>query len=205
MTASTGTPAAPYRAECLPAILGFLGRIGLPATVAPVGEAPFLPGLRIERGRLVVEPERLTAAGDLLHEAGHLACAPAAVRDRLDHDVKASLESLRAGAPAGPIAEIADADRPLACLLQGDEPMAIAWSAAALVALELPVDAVFYPGSYGAPTGQVPAMILQQLQMGMFPGIHWLAQAGMTDAPAVFADEAVPEVPWPRMRRWVQG
>lgn len=196
---------APHRAECLPAILEFLERIGLPVLRAPVGETPFLPGVRIDRGTLVVEPEALIASGDLLHEAGHLACAPAAIRPRLDGNVKASLDGLRDTSPAGPVAELPEDLRPLACILQGDEPMAIAWSASALIDLGLPVDSVFYPGSYGCPEGTLPVALLQQLESGLHPGPLWLALAGMTDLPPRFAGDPVPPVPWPRMRRWVQG
>jgi len=195
----------PHRAECLPAIFGFLERIGLQVLRAPVGEAPFLPGIRIDRGTLVVEPEALTASGDLLHEAGHLACAPAEIRPRLDGNVKASLDGLREAAPDGPVAELPNDARRLACILQGDEPMAVAWSASALIELGLPVDSVFYPGSYGSPEGVVPVALLQQLEMGLHPGIPWLALAGMTDLPPRFAGDPVPPVPWPRMRRWVQN
>ncbi len=55
------------------AIVAFLDEIGLPVRFGDISEATFLPGVRIERGQLVVDEGRLLYPGDLLHEAGHLA------------------------------------------------------------------------------------------------------------------------------------
>lgn len=61
----------------------FLDGIGIPARAGAVEEATFLPGLRIERGAIVYDPERLLYPGDLLHEAAHVAFTPAAERAAL--------------------------------------------------------------------------------------------------------------------------
>jgi hypothetical protein len=55
-------------------IVGFLREIGLTVRLAALEtEETFLPGVALEPGGLVVDPERLRYPGDLLHEAGHLA------------------------------------------------------------------------------------------------------------------------------------
>jgi hypothetical protein len=54
-------------------ILDWLSQIGLTVRIAPIGADTFLPGVTLEPGGLVVDPERLLYPGDLLHEAGHLA------------------------------------------------------------------------------------------------------------------------------------
>jgi hypothetical protein len=55
------------------AILAFLDRIGIPVRREPIAGKTFLPGIRIDRGALIVDEARLLYPGDLLHEAGHLA------------------------------------------------------------------------------------------------------------------------------------
>jgi len=44
-------------------------RSGLPARFCAISEATFLPGIRIERGELLVDESQLLYPGDLLHEA----------------------------------------------------------------------------------------------------------------------------------------
>ena len=54
-------------------IVDWLRQIGLTVRLAPLGTDTFLPGVTLEPGGLIVDPERLLYPGDLLHEAGHLA------------------------------------------------------------------------------------------------------------------------------------
>jgi hypothetical protein len=54
-------------------IIDWLRTLGLTVRLEGLGEDTFLPGVTLEPGGLVVDPERLQYAGDLLHEAGHLA------------------------------------------------------------------------------------------------------------------------------------
>jgi hypothetical protein len=58
------------------AIFAFLDEIGLPVRFGEISEPTFLPGIRIEHGRLLVDESLLLYPGDLLHEAGHLALLP---------------------------------------------------------------------------------------------------------------------------------
>jgi hypothetical protein len=64
-------------------ILEWLREIG----VAALDEGSFLPGVTLEPGGLVVDPERLLYPGDLLHEAGHLATMLPAERAKAGADM----------------------------------------------------------------------------------------------------------------------
>ncbi|MGA8763136.1 MAG: hypothetical protein WB562_09750 [Candidatus Sulfotelmatobacter sp.] len=102
-------------------ILEWLRQIGLTVRLAPLGADSFLPGVTLEPGGLIVDPERLLYPGDILHEAGHLATM---------------LPARRAftGANAGPD--------------MGDEIAAQTWSYAAVVHLGIPPEIVFHPTGY---------------------------------------------------------
>ena len=96
-------------------IAAFLDGIGLPPRAATLDGDTFLPGIRITRGELVYDPARIAWPTDLLHEAGHIALAPAAHRAALD-------DALTAEQHFG----------------HGGEVESIAWSYAASVRLALP-------------------------------------------------------------------
>ncbi len=102
-------------------ILDFLSAIGLVVEAAEVPLDTVLPAIWVEAGNLYYDPLRLRHPGDLLHEAGHLAVAPAAERNSLTGDI----------------------DRGA-----GEEMMAIAWSWAALTHLRLPPACVFHAEGY---------------------------------------------------------
>jgi len=102
-------------------ILDWLQQIGLTVRLAPLGADTFLPGVTLEPGGLIVDPERLLYPGDLLHEAGHLATMLPAQR-------------ASAGSNAG-------SD-------MGDEIAAQTWSYAAAVHLGLAPEIVFHPTGY---------------------------------------------------------
>jgi hypothetical protein len=102
-------------------ILDWLRQIGLSVRLAPLGAETFLPGVTLEPGGLIVDPEHLLYPGDLLHEAGHLA-------------VMLPAQRASAGSNAG-------SD-------MGDEIAAQTWSYAAAVHLGLPPEMVFHPAGY---------------------------------------------------------
>ena len=100
-------------------IVAFIRSIGLKIETARLTGPTALPGMTIERGVILYDPEQAYAPGDLLHEAGHLAvCAP----DR------------RAAEPFEATG--------------GDEITATAWSFAAGRHLGLPTAVVFHPPSF---------------------------------------------------------
>ena len=102
-------------------ILDWLRHIGLTVRLSPLGADTFLPGVTLEPGGLVVDPERLLYPGDLLHEAGHLATM---------------LPKRRASAQSNAGSDM------------GDEIAAQTWSYAAAVYLGLPPEIVFHPTGY---------------------------------------------------------
>ncbi|WP_020408652.1 hypothetical protein [Hahella ganghwensis] len=105
-------------------ITGFLNSVGINTRFSQLEIPTFLPGLYIEQGKLVIDVDRLTYPGDMLHEAGHIAVTPPDKRPLLTGDVH------RCG--HGPAEEMA----------------AIAWSWAALKNMALPADILFHPEGY---------------------------------------------------------
>jgi hypothetical protein len=102
-------------------ILDWLQHIGLTVHLAPLAADTFLPGVTLEPGGLIVDPERLLYPGDLLHEAGHLATMLPAQRASAESNANSDL---------------------------GDEIAAQTWSFAAAVHLGLPPEVVFHPTGY---------------------------------------------------------
>jgi hypothetical protein len=134
-------------------IATFLRAIGIPVTAADLPES-FLPGLTIDRGGLLVDESRLEYPGDLLHEAGHIAVAPAAVRPL----VSGSLDDV----PGLDTATL--------------EWAAIPWSYAAALAAEVDPALVFHEGGYHGHS----AGLLSNFRLGVPIGLHLLVDAGMT-------------------------
>jgi hypothetical protein len=161
--------------EHLLAILGFLRQAGIAVREEPVPEGSFLPGLRIRRGELAYDPQRLLWPGDLLHEAGHLAVLPAALRAQADDDLK----------------ELPEADF-------GGEQEALAWAYAAACALGLPLEVLVHDGGY---KGQAAAL-RQMYALGMYPGLQGLCAAGMAESPR-FMQQCGP-LHYPQMLRWLR-
>lgn len=160
----------------LESIVTFLQEIGLSIREEALPEDTFLPGIRISRGTLVFDRERLTWPADLLHEAGHLATVPAARRGELD-DCLANLEE---------ISELGEME-------------ATAWSFAAATHLSLPLSALFHEGGYH---GRSQSLILTY-SAGVYPGVAGLEHAGMT-ATGRRAVELGAR-PFPHMSRWLRG
>ena len=97
----------------------FLGSIGIPVLPASSLLPANFPGLDIQYGCVLVDESRVVHAGDILHEAGHVAMTKEAARNVL------RLE------PTG-----------------GEELASMAWSYAAAMHLSLGAETVFYPESY---------------------------------------------------------
>jgi hypothetical protein len=134
-------------------IVAFLREIGIPVTAVDLPDS-FLPGLTIEAGGLVVDAPRLEYPGDLLHEGGHIAVAPAELRPSM----------------SGSLDDVPGLDT--ATL----EWAAIPWSYAA--ALEIGIDPalVFHEGGYHGHS----AGLLRNFEVGVPIGLHLLVDAGMT-------------------------
>ncbi|MEA2381501.1 MAG: hypothetical protein QOH72_1472 [Solirubrobacteraceae bacterium] len=157
-------------------ITAFLEEIGIAVTAAELApDDGFLPGIRLERGGLLVDESQLTYPGDLLHEAGHVAAAPPAVRPALSGAL--DVPGLDMGAL---------------------EVAAIAWSYAAALAVGIDPAEVFHGGGY---RGRSPGLLMT-FGAGVYPGANLLEEAGMTaTGPRA---EALGVPPYPHMLRWLR-
>lgn len=157
-------------------ILTFLAEIGISATEGEIADDTFLPGIEVQSGSLVVDITKLKYEGDLLHEAGHIAVSPAAMRSELSGKV-----------------DLAEAAPHLV------ELEAILWSYAACLHLGIDPRVVFHEAGYHGRA----AALLQNFELGVFPGVDGLVAAGMTlsaDAAAVSGER-----PFPAMQRWLRS
>jgi hypothetical protein len=152
-------------------IVAFLRDIGLPIQPNPIIGDTILPGIKVEHGVLIYDPNRLEFPGDLLHEAGHLAVKPPADRKRAGENLGAD--------PA-------------------EEMMAIGWSYAAILHLELPPEVVFHPAGYRGGSQS----LLENFYAGRYLAVPMLQWVGMThddnQARSLGAE------PYPKMRAWLR-
>src|SRR6266705_3506547 len=133
-------------------ITDFLTNIGIEIIPAKLSEDTFLLGILVERGRMLVDEEKLTYPGDLLHEAGHLAVAPRELRPELSGEVV--LPEFNTDAV---------------------ESQAIAWSYAACVYLHLDPTVVFHERGY---KGKSEALLFN-FSVGVYVGLNGFQEAGM--------------------------
>lgn len=161
--------------DALERTVAFLHGIGLVVEETVLEQACFLPGVRIHHGALVFDRARLLAAGDLLHEAGHIALTPLRHRHELDGDV-----------------------RPEQHHPHGGEAEAIAWSYAAAQCIGLPLDELFHPGAYN---GHAQALAFSY-SMGVYPGAAGLAETGLTAIGESARQNGV--AAYPHMLRWLR-
>jgi hypothetical protein len=151
-------------------IVGFIRSVGIEVSVREIPHETFMPGLTVDHGTLVVDLARLAYPGDLLHEAGHLAVMEPARRRRCNVDV---------GKRAA------------------DEMMAIAWSYAASVHLQLDPAIVFHSEGY---RGGAQALI-DNFKAGRYIAVPTLQWIGMTADEKHAPELGVP--PYPHMLKWV--
>ena len=156
-------------------MIGFLRRIGIEVRLTTLGDEAFLPGLRVDRGRLLVDAERLIYPGDLLHEGGHIALVPPELRPLLGDDV--TLPGLD---------------------LSRIESAIVPWSYAAALHLDIDPAVVLHDGGYrGHSRG-----LLATYAVGVYPGVALLQELGLTATPARAAELGVE--PYPYMLRWLR-
>jgi len=171
MDNNTETPPDHFANPLTATLVAFLRGIGLTIRAGDLPDPTFLPGMQIDHGTLVVDEARLRYPGDLLHEAGHLAVA---TPDR------------RADMPADAGADAAE------------EMMAIAWSYAALVHLQLDPTVVFHPDGYKGDS----ASLIDNFTHGRYFGVPMLQWVGMTLEPPRARERGVP--PYPHMLSWLR-
>ena len=158
--------------EC---IVTFLNGIGISATPGAVPSSSFLPGVRISNGALVYDPAQLRWPGDLLHEAGHIAIAPASLRPTLNDGVELPTD-----------------------IPHASEVEATAWAFAALHHLRLDPSVLFHSGGYG---GASPGLI-DTFMLGVYPGSFGLSQAGMTSVGPEAQRRGLPV--YPALSHWLR-
>jgi hypothetical protein len=156
-------------------IVDFLTAIGIEVVPMRLDGECFLPGIRVESGRLYVDESKLIYPGDLLHEAGHLAVAPAEVRPTLSGEVI-----------------IPGAD------MNAVEVQATAWAYAAVTHLNLDPGLLFHEGGYAGKSQG----LLFTYGSGVYPGAHSLGEMGMTAAGNIARELGV--APYPNMLKWVR-
>lgn len=164
----------PRDRELTDTIIGFLSSIGIVPRLTTLPSSTLLPGVTIASGSLLVDPDRLIWPGDLLHEAGHLAVAPAELRSSMNGELP-ELEALHAG-----------------------EVEATAWAFAATVAIGLDPSVLFHEGGYGGKSSGLAFTY----SIGGYPGAGGLREAGMTLSTADAAGTGIS--PYPHMIRWLR-
>lgn len=158
-------------------ITTFLNEIGIETIFRAIDQETFLPGILIDRGRLIIDEEKLLYPGDLLHEAGHIAVMKP--EDRV--------------ASSGNIGEERtknDAD--------GEELMAIAWSYAALRHLDIDPEVVFHPTGYKGAAG----WYIEQYTSGNFIALPVLQWIGLCYDKKNASLHGV--LPYPNMIKWLR-
>jgi hypothetical protein len=156
-------------------IAGFITEIGIEVVPSQLEQGSFLPGILVLNGKLLVDETKLIYPGDLLHEAGHLAVAPADVRHNLSGEVI-----------------IPGAD------MKAVEAQATAWAYAASIHLGLDTRVLFHEGGY---RGQSEGLIFTY-GAGVYPGAYGLQELGMTAGPEIA--ERLGVAGYPHMLKWMR-
>lgn len=173
-------------------IVRFLGDLGFVVTRAvkphPQG---FVNGIYCHGMTMLINPGAMLSAGDLLHEAGHVATVPSQFREHMYGNFAVSLTPhMNRYLDEHDILEAEmTGDMVFRGLLQSGETEAIAWSYAAAVAAGIPPRVVFHNAGYD---GDGEGLALQ-LSLGQHFGVHGLHAAKMTTCRM-----------YPKMLRWLQ-
>ena len=153
----------------------FISEIGLEIIPTTITVETFLPGILVENGKLLVDESKLTYPGDLLHEAGHLAVAPASVRPTLSGEVV--------------LPNVA---------MEPVEVQAMAWSYAAILHLGLDPAIVFHADGYRGDSQK----LLLNFNVGAYIGVSGLQDAGLTVTGEKAKELGVS--PFPHMVKWLR-
>lgn len=164
-----------FQNDLINQITEFLTQIGIETIAAKLVGETFLPGISVKDGKLFFDEEKLEFPGDLLHEAGHLALAPADLRRHLSGEV----------------------------VLPDEHPdifemEVMLWSYAACLHLEIDPRIVFHGGGYrGKSEG-----LLFNYSLGIFPGINGLEEKKMAFGDRKARE--IGAAPFPAMQKWLR-
>ena len=156
--------------------IAFLNEIGIETVMDDGAPEGLLPGLSIKKGRILIRLNNLHFPGDILHEAGHIAVVPSADRPSLNDQQLSGRKNREA-----------------------EEMMAIAWSYAACVHLDLPPEFVFHDKGYKGGSDYIIESFINRNYFGL-PMLQWL---GMT-----FDEKQAKEKntrPFPQMIKWLRS
>lgn len=153
----------------------------------------FLAGVEIADGVLCVESSADDLAGELLHEAGHLAIIPSLFRSSANGDLSVVSKAMGEWID-NHIAEVGPDDPMVRAILQCGECEAVAWSYAAATAIGIDTRIPFFRGFEGDGLA-----LHDQVASGHHFGVHRLTAGGMTDLPRPHS-----ATPFPNMKRWCQ-
>lgn len=159
------------------AIINFVRNAGIEIEEKALNEDSFLPGILIKDGRMYIDREKVLYPGDILHEAGHLAVMLPEERKLAGNNVS---------------------DNKNKDMAQAEEMMAIAWSYAALVHLQLSPEVVFHPAGYRGAS----EWYISQFTGGNYIGLPMLQWIGLCHDEKN-AKENNTE-PFPYMMKWVR-
>lgn len=156
-------------------IFNFLEEIGIEYFITDDDFPSFLRGITIDKGKLKINPEYLLCTGDILHEAGHLACIPAHLRSKADDNIEISIGSeytLEMGV--------------------------ILWSVAAALHLNIPLTEIFPKKGYKGSSETLIEQYTSKNYIGL-PLLQWMGLAAHDDE--VIENEALA---FPNMLRWLR-
>ena len=131
-------------------IFSFLNEIGIKITLKKIKEKTFLPGILIRQGNLIVDKDKLTYPGDLLHEAGHIAVIPKEERQFINANVSQNLLNK-----------------------EGEEIAAILWSYAAAQHIDIPIELVFHENGYKGDSSWLITQFAHKNYIGL-PLLQWM-------------------------------
>lgn len=171
----------------------FLSQLGIRIDFDPTANG-FLEKIAIDGGRLIVATHDDDIAGDLLHEAGHLAVIPTIFRDKATGDLSGLGQLFDDWFDTHPNALGCEEDPIARGILQSGECEAVAWSYAAAHAIGIDTRIPFSRGFSG-----VGLALHDVIALSYYFGVHGLAACGMTDLPRPRAN-----TPFPEMKRWLQ-
>ncbi|WP_343690966.1 hypothetical protein [Chitinophaga sp.] len=132
--------------------IAFLNDIGIKTSFRTLDDSSFLPGLQIENGNIVIDTNLLEYPGDLLHEAGHIAVVSSKDRKALTAAALIKRNNREA-----------------------EEIMAIAWSYAACMHLDIDPSYVFHENGYRGGSND----IMESCSRNEYMGTLMLRSVGM--------------------------
>ncbi len=164
----------PDETDILAVCIPFLNSLGIQTIFRKIDSPTFLPGLLIEEGNIIIDKDTLLYPGDILHEAGHIAVVPSPERALLNNE-----------------SVLASKNR------EAEEMMAIAWSYAACLHLNLDPLLVFHENGYRGGGEN----IVENFQAGRFFGVPTLQWCNMTTEPR---NAKRGDVVYPDMNMWLR-